>query len=199
MISKNLKNLVHVFIALLVLAGITTAQEKNENNDSQNMNMNYTQTNNSKMMHKTDSSSFDLNAIDKNNDGMVYQCPMDFDKLSDNPGECPKCGMNLKKVSIEKASENLVKKGYNVIPVNNENSILREGEIDLSEIDANNDGKVYQDMMDYNVISDKPGTCPLCGMTLKEVSLDKAKMYLEKTGHKVKKLPGKLTNDGEKK
>ncbi len=99
---------------------------------------------------------------------MVYQCPMDFDKLSDNEGECPKCGMNLKKVSIEKASENLVKKGYNVIPVNNENSFLREGEIDLSEIDAYNDGKVYQDMMDYNVISDKPGTCPLCGMTLKE-------------------------------
>jgi membrane fusion protein, copper/silver efflux system len=65
-------------------------------------------------------------------------------------------------------------------------SIVREGVIDLNAIDANKDGKVYQDMMDYNVISDTPGTCPLCGMTLKEVSLEKAKMYLEKTGHKVK-------------
>ncbi len=67
-----------------------------------------------------------------------------------------------------------------------DSSIVREGVIDLNAIDANKDGKVYQDMMDYNVISDAPGTCPLCGMTLKEVTLEKAKMYLEKTGHTVK-------------
>jgi transcription initiation factor IIE alpha subunit len=41
-------------------------------------------------------------------------------------------------------------------------------------------------MMDYNVISDKPGTCPLCGMTLKEVSLEKAKSNLSKNGFTVK-------------
>lgn len=65
-------------------------------------------------------------------------------------------------------------------------SIIRKGVIDLKEIDVNKDGKVYQDMMDYNVISDKPGTCPLCGMTLKEVSLKKAKKTLLKSGFKVK-------------
>ncbi len=65
-------------------------------------------------------------------------------------------------------------------------STIREGVIDLKSIDKNKDGKVYQDMMDYNVISDKPGTCPLCGMTLKEVSLKKAKELLLKTGYKVK-------------
>ncbi|MFZ0455369.1 MAG: heavy metal-binding domain-containing protein [Ignavibacteriaceae bacterium] len=67
------------------------------------------------------------------------------------------------------------------------NSIVREGIIDLKAIDKNKDGKVYQDMMDYNVISDKPGTCPLCGMTLSEVSLNKAKENLLKNGYKVKK------------
>jgi hypothetical protein len=51
--------------------------------------------------------------------------------------------------------------------------------------DSSKDEKVYQDMMDYNVISDKPGTCPLCGMTLKEVSLKKAKEILLKSGFKV--------------
>ncbi len=66
------------------------------------------------------------------------------------------------------------------------NSIVREGIIDLKAIDENKDGKVYQDAMDYNVISDKPGTCPLCGMTLKEVSLKKAKEALLKSGYKVK-------------
>lgn len=66
------------------------------------------------------------------------------------------------------------------------NPIVREGIIDLQKIDKNKDGKVFQDMMDYNVISDKAGKCPLCGMKLKEVSLKKAKETLLKSGHKVK-------------
>ena len=45
-------------------------------------------------------------------------------------------------------------------------NILREGVIDLKSIDKNNDGKLFQDQMDWNVISDEPGKCPLCGMTL---------------------------------
>ncbi len=65
-------------------------------------------------------------------------------------------------------------------------SIMREGIIDLDAIDKNKDGKVYQDMMDYNVISDKAGICPLCGMKLKKISLMKAKENLFKSGYKVK-------------
>jgi hypothetical protein len=66
------------------------------------------------------------------------------------------------------------------------NSIVRQGVIDLNAIDENKDGKVFQDMMDYNVISDKPGNCPLCGMKLKEISLKKAKDYLLNAGYKAK-------------
>ncbi len=69
---------------------------------------------------------------------------------------------------------------------NVDNSIVREGVIDLKSIDKNNDGKVFQDPMDWNVISDKAGKCPLCGMKLKEVSLEKAKENLVKTGFEVK-------------
>lgn len=65
-------------------------------------------------------------------------------------------------------------------------SIVREGEIDLAAIDENKDGKVYQDQMCWNVISDKPGECPQCGMTLKEVSLEKAKENLQKNDYQVK-------------
>ncbi len=64
--------------------------------------------------------------------------------------------------------------------------LIREGEIDLKAIDENKDGKVFQDQMDWNVISDKPGKCPLCGMKLKEVTLQKAKENLLKHGFKVK-------------
>ena len=65
-------------------------------------------------------------------------------------------------------------------------SIIRKGEIDLKAIDENGDGKVYQDVMDFNVISDSPGKCPLCGMKLKEVKLEKAKENLLKHNLKVK-------------
>jgi Cu(I)/Ag(I) efflux system membrane fusion protein len=59
-----------------------------------------------------------------------------------------------------------------------ENSIVREGVIDLQAIDKNSDGKVFQDVMDWNVISDEAGKCPICGMKLKEVSLEKAEKNL---------------------
>ncbi len=65
-------------------------------------------------------------------------------------------------------------------------SIVRKGVIDLNAIDENGDGKVYQDAMDWNVISDERGMCPACGMELKEVTLEEAKANLEKNGFKVK-------------
>ncbi len=65
-------------------------------------------------------------------------------------------------------------------------SIVREGKIDLKKIDKNKDGKVFQDPMHWNVISDEAGKCPLCKMTLKEVSLKDAKENLKKNGFKVK-------------
>jgi hypothetical protein len=67
-----------------------------------------------------------------------------------------------------------------------ESSIIRKGEINLAAIDENNDGKVYQDQMCWNVISDEAGDCPQCGMKLKEVSLGKAKENLLKHDFKVK-------------
>jgi len=68
----------------------------------------------------------------------------------------------------------------------NKTSIIRKGVIDLKAIDKNKDGKVFQDVMDWNVISDTPGKCSLCGMKLKEVTLVKAKENLLKNGFKVK-------------
>ena len=65
-------------------------------------------------------------------------------------------------------------------------SIVRKGVINLKTIDKNKDGKIFQDQMDWNVLSDKPGKCPLCKMTLKEVTLDAAKKNLVKNGFKVK-------------
>ncbi|MGB5847895.1 MAG: heavy metal-binding domain-containing protein [Ignavibacteriaceae bacterium] len=65
-------------------------------------------------------------------------------------------------------------------------SIVHEGTIDLTEIDENGDGKVYQDQMCWNVVSDEAGQCSQCGMKLKEVSLEEAKKNLEDNGYKTK-------------
>jgi hypothetical protein len=86
--------------------------------------------------------------------------------------------MNIQNMKTMKDSANQTKEQGN--------SFVRKGVIDLNAIDENKDGKVYQDMMDYNVISDKPGKCPLCGMKLKEVSLKEAKDALLKAGYKTK-------------
>jgi hypothetical protein len=66
-------------------------------------------------------------------------------------------------------------------------SIAHEGVIDLAAIDEDGDGKVYQDQMCWNVISDKAGDCPQCGMKLKEVSLEEAKANLIENDYEVKK------------
>lgn len=65
-------------------------------------------------------------------------------------------------------------------------SIVHKGIIDLKAIDKNKDGKVFQDLMDWNVLSDKPGKCPLCKMTLKEVTIKEAAKNLKENGFKVK-------------
>lgn len=67
-----------------------------------------------------------------------------------------------------------------------DSNIIRKGVIDLKAIDKNGDGKVFQDQMDWNVISDSPGRCPLCKMKLSEVTLERAKKNLKEAGLKVK-------------
>jgi hypothetical protein len=64
--------------------------------------------------------------------------------------------------------------------------VILEGTIDVKSIDENKDGIVYQDPMDWNVISDEPGKCPLCKMELKEVTVKEAKENLIRNGFKVK-------------
>jgi peroxiredoxin family protein len=182
---KNLRSVIFMSVMVFLFAGLSMAQDKKDNQDSQKMN-DHMKMDHSQMQQNKDAKEFDLKAIDKNNDGKVYQCPMDFDVLSDKPGKDSGCGMALEEVSVAKAAANLESKGFKVKGENKTASIVREGVIDLKSIDTNKDGKVYQDMMDYNVISDAPGTCPLCGMTLKEVSLEKAKTNLIKNGFKVK-------------
>ena len=70
--------------------------------------------------------------------GDEYFCPMDSGVMSNQPGKCPKCGMNL-----EKRTVSMVK-------------------------DQPADKQAYVCPMHPDVTSDKPGTCSKCGMNLTE-------------------------------
>ena len=49
----------------------------------------------------------DVSAIDKNKDNQVFQCMMDHDVISDDPGICIKCRMKLRETNISAAQNNL--------------------------------------------------------------------------------------------
>ena len=65
-------------------------------------------TNNSGMLDTTviRPAGTDVAALDGNKDGLLYQCPMHFNVISDGFGRCPKCKMDLETYPVDKAAEN---------------------------------------------------------------------------------------------
>ena len=66
-------------------------------------------------------------------------------------------------------------------------STVHEGVIDVEAIDKNTDGKLWECPMDWNVIADESGRCPLCNMKLKEYSIENIKSNLDEHGYEYKK------------
>ncbi len=99
---------------------------------------------------------------------------------AENPDSSTQNNATEKPKSKKEAMNNMVMKGNHSTPVE------YKGVIDVKSIDDNKDGKIYQCPMDFNVLSDKPGVDPKCGMKLQEVSLKTAKENLIKSGFKAK-------------
>ena len=95
---------------IIVLSIFTACNQDKNIQDHESMNMEKGQTN-SAIVHE---GMIDLMAIDKNKDGMVYQDPMDWNVISDEPGKCPLCKMELKEVTLDEAKENLIKNDFQV-------------------------------------------------------------------------------------
>ncbi|MFY9227825.1 MAG: heavy metal translocating P-type ATPase [Candidatus Microsaccharimonas sp.] len=87
-----------------------------------------------------------------------YACPMHPEIVSDEPGICPKCHMDL--VSDDDTEDKT------------------SGNHDHSNMSATMSGAVYACPMHPDVTSDKPGICPKCHM-----ALEKTKPNLRKQEH----------------
>jgi hypothetical protein len=99
--------------------------------------------------------------------GMVekesYTCPMHANVVSDKPGKCPKCKMDLvKKEAI---------KDIYTCPMHADVALDKPGKCPkckMNLVKKEIEKDVYTCPMHSEVIQDKPGKCPKCKMTLEK-------------------------------
>ena len=191
-----MKNLIKItsltIIAMLVIVGSLMAQDKTETSKSEkkcgsaccSSKKTNAKIDNSKMDHNK---MTDIKSIDKNKDGKVFQCPMKCEAPQDESGQCSKCGMNLKEISVkdtEKKFGHAMHKMMDHSKMGHASS-SEDGNIDFASIDKNKNRKVYQcPMVCTDSISDEKGECAKCGMNLKEISIKDAKKNLTDHQHK---------------
>ena len=70
--------------------------------------------------------------------------------------------------------------GSNTTEETIDSTLLRDKDADVVAIDKNKDNKVFQCMMDHNVISDEPGVCIKCRMKLSEITVSAAQDNLNR-------------------
>jgi predicted small secreted protein len=108
-----MKNFVILGIAVFALVfSISCGEKQTEEPMKMKMNSEETQMPSDQAWIRTE--PVDVKAVDANKDGYVYQDPMDWNVISDEEGKCPKCGMTLKKVTIEEAIKNLKDHGISI-------------------------------------------------------------------------------------
>jgi putative DNA topoisomerase len=106
---------------------------------------------------------------------VLYACPMHPDMVSNKPGKCAKCSMDLS-LSKKEQMKREVTKNYSC-PMHQEVVSTHEGICAKcsAKLVANRRGSkqgtsVYTCSMHPNVSNNKDGKCPICGMALETKS-----------------------------
>jgi Cu(I)/Ag(I) efflux system membrane fusion protein len=108
--------------------------------------------------------------------------------LSQFTGSAKKDSMEMKDMKMDDKNQKMESKPEMQMKEDHkkDDPRIRTGEMDLKAIDKNMDGKLYEDIMDWNVISDEPGVCPICGMTLREFTIEQVQKNLKEHGFEYK-------------
>jgi transcription initiation factor IIE alpha subunit len=105
-----------------------------------------------------------------------YSCPMHPNFVSDKPGKCPRCGMDLVQLSPKEQLKKDVTKTY-TCPIHAEVISTEPGKCPKCNKDLTLSPKermkadvvkLYSCGMHPDQTSDKPGKCPICGMEMVE-------------------------------
>lgn len=93
------RNKYSIFLGILILSFILAGCGKNEPERKEAEPIDKT------LVHD---STENVISLDVNKDSMVYQCPMieHFNVISDKPGLCPLCKMDLEEIDVKQAAEN---------------------------------------------------------------------------------------------
>ncbi len=171
--DKTFNPIITVSLIVILLSSIAFSQSKSNPNSKMK---NHKNMDNMTMMDSCKTMMKNMKGH-MNNKTMMDSCKM----LMNNPKHNKKMGKM--KNHIKKHNKSEMKTS---MKMKKKDTMVHNGIIDLNSIDKNKDGFVYQDRMDWNVISDKPGTCPLCGMKLKKYSIEQARKNLIDSGFKLK-------------
>ncbi|MBI4929215.1 MAG: hypothetical protein HY841_00515 [Bacteroidetes bacterium] len=131
---------------------------------------------------------FDGDAVGKENATAAagYTCPMHPEVQSDNPGNCPKCGMALVKKSNTSGKQEMkmmCPMMGGMSDMNKMESKEKDNATNQNKTDSNTgaqDTIIYTCPMHAEVKAAQPGNCPKCGMTLEKKTVKKSDVKTEK-------------------
>ena len=116
-------------------------------------------------MSAKENSSAIKDSAGKESEGQ-YTCPMHPEVISDEPGNCPKCGMHLVPLENNKVSSHSDHSHH----CSGDHEKPSGDDRTYDRVPPGYSGVVYTCPMHPQVRQTKPGACPLCGMGLEQES-----------------------------
>lgn len=104
-----------------------------------------------------------------------YSCSMHPDVVSNKPGKCPTCAMDLTQSKKEQMKSEVMKlykcPTHPEVVTNHPGTCAKcSSKLVVDRRGSKQGTTVYTCPMHPNVVSDKSGKCPICGMTLEAKS-----------------------------